>query len=368
MPKAGFVLMPVLPATPVAPPAATAQSAGKQVTTSKLTLLAVSLGSLLLMLLVALCSLSSGDYPLSWPAVINALLAAGSDTSTTSSTADFIVWQLRLPRLFVALLAGAALGVAGCIVQSVTRNPLASPCLLGVSSGAAFFIVLGIVCFELNSRSHLLFGIAGGGLAALCTFSLAWRSRLDPVQLVLAGMCMSLFFAAGITVLLLSDHADARSIYYWLTGSVANRSWLHVQLLAPLVLAGLLLAMLYARPLNVLQLDEQSASSLGIRPLRWRLVLGSIAVLLTAATVVVTGPLAFVGLIAPHLVRRLPGRLSGHHHRSLLPLSACAGALLVSAADLLARYQEVPVGILTVLLGGPLFVLLISHQQRCSRR
>ncbi len=334
---------------------------------NKPALLMVTLSNLLLILLVTLYSIRSGDYQLSWSEVISVLLAAGQDAPTTTNTADFIIWQLRLPRLLVALLAGAALGVAGCIVQSVTRNPLASPCLLGVSSGSAFFIVLGIVCFELDSRSHLLFGTLGGLLAAGCTFSLAWRSRLDPVQLVLAGMCMSLFFAAGITVLLLSEHADARAIYYWLAGSVANRSWLHVQLLAPLVLAGLLLSMLCARPLNVLLLDEQSASSLGVQPLYWRLLLGGIAVLLTAATVVVTGPLAFVGLIAPHLVRRLPGQQLNHNYRTLLPLSACSGALLVSAADLLARYQEVPVGILTVLLGGPLFVLLIHQQQRSSR-
>lgn len=308
-------------------------------------------------------SLMLGDFQLSATQVWRGLL------SSDASQSDFVVWQLRLPRLVLALLSGAALGMAGAIVQSITRNPLASPSLIGVSSGAAFAIVLSTIFFGFSNTGIVLFGTAGGLLAALLTFSIAWKTHLSPLHVTLAGMSISLFFAAGITLLLVAANSDSAGIYYWLAGSLANRTWQHVAQLYPFVLVGLLLGIACARPLNILMLDDVTSRSLGVPVKWWRLSLGFVAVLLTGATVAVAGPISFVGLIAPHLSRfyfnrqtASPMQNYGQDHKVLLPCSALVGATLVCCADLLAKYQEVPVGILCILFGGPLFVYLIRKQ------
>jgi iron complex transport system permease protein len=277
-------------------------------------------------------------------------------------TAVFIILELRLPRFICGVLAGAALGMAGTIVQSITRNPLASPSLMGVSSGAAFAIVVSITLFNFSNSSMLIFGTLGGFIAALLTFAIAWKTHLNPIHLTLAGMSISLFFMAGITVLLVSVSADINGIYYWLTGSLSNRTWQHVYQLLPYVMIGLVLGMSFARPLNLLMLDDFSSRSLGLPIHWWRLALGLVAVILTAATVAAAGPIAFIGLVSPHIVRlSIPNKVA-NNHRILLPLSALVGAALIAMADIVAKLQTIPVGILCILLGGPLFLYLIRKQ------
>jgi iron complex transport system permease protein len=326
------------------------------------TIIPFALLCIISILLAGAGSLLLGDFKLSAQEVVNGLMRS-QDTQ-----AGFVVWELRLPRFILGILAGASLGMAGTIVQSITRNPLASPSLMGVSSGAAFAIVFCSLFFELSNTGLLSFGSIGGMLAAMMTFSIAWKSHLNPIHLTLAGMSISLFFAAGITVLLVSANSDAAGIYYWLAGSLANRTWQHVFLLAPYVLAGLILGSAFHKPLNILMLDETTSRSLGVSIQWWRLLLGLIAVLLTAATVAVAGPISFIGLIAPHIVRfyfNSNTHLKGHaqNHKVLLPCSALVGAALICGADLLAKYQEVPVGILCILFGGPLFLYLIRKQK-----
>jgi iron complex transport system permease protein len=315
------------------------------------------------LLLTCIGSLALGDFQLSWHQVINGLLQPNLDTE------GFVVWELRLPRFLTGLLSGGALGMAGAIVQSITRNPLASPSLMGVSSGAAFTIVFSFVFFELSTTSTLMFGTFGGMIAAILTFSIAWKTHLNPIHLTLAGMSISLFFSAGITVLLISANSDTAGIYYWLAGSIANKTWQHVGQLYPYVVVGLVLGISFSRPLNLLMLDDITCRSLGVPIHWWRLMLGTIAVLLTAATVAVAGPISFIGLISPHLVRfyflsrkQADKKYYSNEHLLVLPCSALVGGLLVCCADLLAKYQEVPVGILSILLGGPLFVYLIRKQ------
>ncbi len=323
---------------------------------SRVQVLGLWLVTLIIILLAGAGSLAFGDFEFSLRELWVAL------TQPSAGVKRFVVFELRLPRYLIALLAGAALGVAGTIVQSITRNPLSSPSLLGVSSGAAFAIVASFVWFDFETSSRLLFGTAGGLLAAILTFSIAWKTHLSPIHLTLAGMSIALFFSAGITVLLVSAETDARGIYYWLAGSLANLTWLHVNQLLPFVLVVLPLSVCLARPLNMLMLEENVARSSGVAVHWWRLLLGMLAVVLTAATVSVTGPVSFVGLIAPHIVRLLIHCNAANEHKLLLPLSAMVGAALVSAADLLAKLQEVPVGILCILIGGPLFVCLIRKQ------
>ncbi len=340
------------------------------------------------MLLVpaSLASLAMGDTPLSYSQVVQAL---NDSTDSTDSFEAFIVQELRLPRLVTGLLAGAALGMAGALVQAITRNPLGTPDLMGVSAGASFAIVLGFVLLGLSPASLLALGTLGGFIAGLLTFAIAWKTHLNPIHLTLSGMSIALFFTAGITILLISADADANGIYYWLAGSLMNRTWQHVEQLYPFVGIGLILGILFSRPLNLLMLDDITSRSLGLPVQRWRLLLGFTAVVLTAATVAVAGPISFIGLVAPHIVKLAlklkslpdqtmqpeaqalkpiqPHKQTQDHkqtldHKIILPLSALTGATLVCLADWGAKFQEVPVGILCILLGGPLFVYLIRKQ------
>ncbi|ENO82523.1 FecCD family ABC transporter permease, partial [Thauera linaloolentis] len=321
-------------------------------------LAALLAGCALLLGLGAAGGLLLGEFALAPEALWHALAQGGDGTEA------FVVRELRLPRLLVGLLAGAALGMAGAIIQSITRNPLGEPSLMGVSAGAAFAMVAGMVWFDWPQSVMLACGTAGGVLAGLLTFAIAARTRLQPLYLTLTGMSINLFFAAAITLLLVSADIEANGIYYWLTGSLANRGWPHVHLLWPWVLPGLALAAASGRILDLLLLDEQVLHALGLRVGAWRLLFGLCAALLTAASVAATGPIAFIGLLAPHLVRLgLRPRGGALGHRRLLPLAALVGASLVCGADLIAKWREVPVGILCVLLGGPLLVYLIRRQE-----
>ncbi|WP_218884235.1 FecCD family ABC transporter permease [Burkholderia guangdongensis] len=278
------------------------------------------------------------------------------------SDATFVIRELRLPRLLTGMLAGGALGLAGAIVQAVTRNPLGEPGLLGVTAGAAFATVLCMTYLNLSTPAELVLGTAGGIVAATITLAIGMGARLDPLYLTLTGMSVNLFFAAAIILMLVCASVEVNGIYYWLTGSLINRTWDHVAMLWPWVMSGLALGLAFAGRLDALMLDEDMLAAVGMRVASWRLLFGIIAVLLTAATVAATGPITFVGLVAPHLVRfGLGARASGH--RVLLPLSAWVGASLVSAADLIAKWQEIPVGILCVLLGGPMLVYLIGKRE-----
>ncbi|AUJ72309.1 MULTISPECIES: FecCD family ABC transporter permease [unclassified Pseudoalteromonas] len=314
-----------------------------------------------MLLLSLLLSLTIGDYQLTLKEVWSVLI------NPSKSQASFVVWELRLPRLTLAIIAGTTLGIAGAIIQAVTQNELASPSLVGVSSGAALAIVLVLTFTGLSTYFQFIAGIFGGALAMSVTLWLSWKQKLEPVNLILSGLCVSLFCAAATTLLLISVSTDTRGLFYWLLGSVANRTWQHVSLLAPIALLGLILCALLARPLTVLQLDSDVVNSIGGSVKRWRIQTLTVAVVLTSATVAVTGPIAFVGLVAPHLCRTLLPKHLAYEYRYVLFGSALSGAVLVSMSDLLANYQEIPVGILCVLFGGPSLVWLIqSRYQQAS--
>lgn len=313
---------------------------------------------LCMLILSLLLSVSIGDYQLSLKELCSVLV------SPSESLASFVVWELRMPRLVLAMIAGAALGMAGAITQAVTQNELASPSLVGVSAGAALAIVLLLVFTSLSTHYHFIAAIFGGTIAMSITLWLSWQHKLAPVNLILSGLCVSLFCAAATTLLLISVSTDTRGLFYWLLGSVANRTWQHVSLLAPITLLGLVVCVFLARPLTVLQLDSEVAKSIGGQVQQWRIQALALAVVLTSATVSVTGPIAFVGLVAPHLCRTLLPKHLAYEYRYVLFGSALSGAVLVSVSDLLANYQEIPVGILCVLFGGPSLVWLIHTRYK----
>ena len=292
---------------------------------------------------------------------------AASALDARQRVVDTIVWQIRLPRVTLAALVGAALALAGAGFQGVFRNPLADPYLLGAASGAGFAAALAMLA---GGGLGLLGGVGvpaaaflGAGLTVAVVVLLARRGwTLPVVPMVLAGVVVGSCLAAGTSFLLLAAREQAASILTWLLGSLAFASWERVgSLLPPLLLAaiGLLAA---ARALDVLQLGERAAAQLGVHVEGLKLSVVAAATLATAAAVSVAGVIGFVGLVVPHAVRLA----LGPDHRRLLPIAALWGAGFMVLADLVARTviapAELPVGVVTALVGAPFFLVLLRSR------
>ncbi|WP_230461758.1 MULTISPECIES: FecCD family ABC transporter permease [Burkholderia cepacia complex] len=310
---------------------------------------------------VALASLCAGNLVLGPAAALDAL-ASGGDTPAAQ-----IVHALRLPRFIAALLVGASLAVAGALMQGITRNPLADPTLTGVVSGAALAVVGATVLAPALPAGALPFvALIGGGGAATLTFALAWRARLSPLRLSLAGTTIAALGSAGIISLMIAAGPQAGPLFYWLAGGLSGVGWQQVAMVAPWTVAGLTAAFAGARVLDTLALGDEAAQSVGLDLLRWRVIFGGIAVALSASVVAMAGPVGFVGLCVPHLARLA---LGGGYRRTLVATSL-AGALLVAAADLVARTvaapRELPVGFLTALVATPLLIAMIRRDEGAS--
>jgi len=282
--------------------------------------------------------------------------------------ARLILWELRLPRLLLGLLAGAALGLAGAVLQGLTRNPLAEPGLIGVSSGASLGAVIAIYS-GLGSAFALavpLFGLGGALLGTVLTLALGGAGGM--LSLILAGAAVSGLLLAGTALVLnlAPNPYAAYEISHWMLGSLADRSWSQLGLAAPFVLLGMAILLGTGGALDALSLGELQAASLGVdlRSLRRRVVAGT--ALAVGAATAVTGTIGFIGLLAPHLVRGA----AGHSPRRALLPSTLMGALLLLVADLIARLlplqQELQLGVLTGLVGSPFFLWLVWRMQRES--
>ncbi|SNT60405.1 iron complex transport system permease protein [Asanoa hainanensis] len=280
---------------------------------------------------------------------------------------DSIVWELRLPRVLLAALVGAGLAVCGAVLQALTRNPLADPFLLGISSGASTgavaVLVLGIRIG--TGPVDLATGAFAGSVAAFAAvLALAGRRAAEPTRIVLAGVAVSQLFSAVTSLIVISDaHTqDTRSITFWLLGSLTAASWTAVTLCAAVAGAGLLVCWAAATALDAFAFGTDAARSLGFSPGRTRLLLFGVTALVAATLVAASGAIGFVGLTVPHAVRFVVGA----RHRSLLPACAVVGAIFLVWADTAARTafapQELPVGVLTALLGVPVFALVMRRR------
>lgn len=306
----------------------------------------------LVALLVA--SVAVGSVTLPFAAVLHAL------AGVREADAHLIVLDLRVPRTVAGLVAGACLGVSGVLLQGATRNPLASPSLLGITAGGGFAVVVGVAFLGLPPAMAVWAAFAGGAAAATLALTLASTGRdgLSPVRLALSGAIVSALLAAWTAALLAVDQRTADEVRHWLAGSLAGRDAAAVGPLLPVVAVALVGAWLLARPLDALALGDETAIGLGQHPTRTRLVAGAVAVLLSAVAVALAGPIAFVGLAVPHLARGLVGS----DHRPVLTLSVILGPVVLLAADIvgrvIARPTEVQAGVLTALLGAPFLVRL----------
>jgi iron complex transport system permease protein len=283
-----------------------------------------------------------------------------------ASLAGVIVWQLRLPRAASAALVGAALALAGSVLQGVFQNPLTDPYVVGSASGAAFGATLSLLLAPAALAVYVLpVGAFAGALAAVFT-ALAVSARSlgrSAVTLLLVGYALSVILGAAISLLLILQRQNLQQIFFWELGSLAAATWQPLRLAAPLLLLGGLLAFAFRYELDALSLGEADARAMGVDVARVRLVLVAAASLLTAVAVAVAGIVGFVGLVAPHAMRRLVGPA----HRRLLPAALLAGAAFLVAADTAARsipaVGEVPLGVVTALIGGPLFVYLVARRR-----
>ncbi|MCL6450639.1 MAG: iron chelate uptake ABC transporter family permease subunit [Acetobacteraceae bacterium] len=281
---------------------------------------------------------------------------------------EAIVWEIRLPRVTQGAAVGAALGLAGAALQGMFRNPMADPYVLGISSGAALgaalAMIVGLQVRFLGLTAVPLLALLGA-LASICLVYHLARSGggLPTVSLLLAGVSVGTVLAAVVALLMVLAHEQMERIVFWLMGGLASSRWDQMLAVSPYLALGAALLLLRARDLNLLLLGEESARHLGVevdRAKAW--VLGG-ASLVTAAAVSVSGSIAFVGLLVPHIARLLVGP----DHRDLLPASALAGAALLVLSDLVARVAvapaELPVGVVTALLGGPFFLYLLRRSR-----
>lgn len=280
----------------------------------------------------------------------------------TSDLAHLIVRTVRLPRVLAGVLVGCGLGASGAIMQGVTRNPLASPGLLGINAGASLALVLGISVLGSPSLSvYALLALTGAGAAAAVVYGLAsfGRGGVTPVRLTLAGVIFSSFTAACVTSILTLDEGTFDRIRYWTVGSLTGRDSEVVSAMTPMVLAGLAIALVLASHITTLSLGEGIASGLGQQTGRVKAVSALAVVLLAGGAVGIAGPVGFVGFVVPHVARWFVGA----DYRWVIPYSAVLGAILVTISDAAGRVVlsplEIPVGVMCALVGGPFFVYTI---------
>ncbi len=284
-----------------------------------------------------------------------------------SATTDMIVTGIRLPRILLAGMAGAALGVAGATYQGLFRNPLADPYLIGVAQGAALGAVLGFLAPWTFFGGYLIpiLAFLGALVSVSVVYLIARVGKTLPVTtLILAGVAVGSFFVSIISYITITSADKMPGILSWLMGKFSLANWEQVGLIAPYLVVGLAVIFIFARALNVMQLDEEQAEQLGINVERTKLILIAASTLITAAAVCFVGTIGFVGIIIPHAVRLI----WGPDHRTLLPLSALSGAILLILADTASRTlispTEIPVGVITAFLGAPFFLFLLRRKKK----
>ncbi len=318
---------------------------------SCLMLILISLG-------VALFSLRSGAVTLDFAQVFNAL------TGSAPRNITMVVTEWRLPRVMMALLVGAALGISGAIFQSLMRNPLGSPDVMGFNTGAWSGVLVAMVLFGQHLTAITLAAMAGGILTSLIVWALAWRDGIETFRLIIIGIGMRAMLMAFNTWLLLQASLETSlSAGLWFAGSLNGLTWAKTLPAAPLILLMFICALLLVKRMRLLEMGDDSACALGVSVERSRLLLMLVAVVLTAAATAIAGPISFIALVAPHIARRLSGTA-----RWGLTQSALCGSLLLLAADLCAQQlfmpYQLPVGVVTVSLGGIYLIVLLVQESR----
>ena len=332
-------------------PAAAGTGAGRQL---RRCLAALALLTVLAVV-AALCSIAFGSRIVGFEEIVGGLTGSRSDIGA-------LVVAERVPRTVVALVAGAALGVSGALMQAVTRNPIADPGILGVNTGASLAILIGVAFLGISGASQFLwFALIGAAVTAVLVYTIGslGPGGPTPVKLALAGVATSAALSCVISAVMLPLAQGLDDYRFWQMGSLGRGTWSSLTTIAPFLAVATLLAVLVASPLNSLALGEEMAIGLGVNVTRTRLAAAGAGVLLCSAVTAVVGPIGFVGLMVPHTVRML----CGPDHRWLLPLSALCGADLLTLSDVLGRIVSrpsaaLPVAVVTAFVGAPILIMI----------
>jgi iron complex transport system permease protein len=311
--------------------------------------------SIALFIVCVIASLAFGARWLTIPELLEGLKMQQTDSITAN------ILEKRWLRTLFGLCCGAALGIAGVLMQSVTRNPLADPSILGVNTGAALFVVCGMAFLQISSpREYIWFALSGAMFTAIFVFGIGslGRGGATPLKLVLAGAATTAALSSLITAVMIPRTFVMNQFRYWQVGSVGAGTWDSISLLLPFLAIGALVAIFCAPGLNALALGDEAARGLGVKTGLLRLVAAFAGVVLCGATTAVAGPIAFVGLLATHVIRLL----LGPDLRLMIPMSALSGAVILTGSDVIGRIigspGELEVGVVTAFVGAPLLILL----------
>ncbi|WP_066188128.1 FecCD family ABC transporter permease [Gracilibacillus timonensis] len=310
----------------------------------------------ILLIFSFLASISTGQTVITFSETLEALFHYDA-----VNTEHVIVHTSRLTRAVIAMVIGSSLALAGALMQALTKNPLAAPDILGINAGAIFFIVFSVTFFSLDSLVHFMWiAFIGAGLAGVSVYSLGaiGNNSLSSIKIVLAGSAISALFISFTQGLLVIDEQRLQSVLFWLAGSVAGREMDMLLPILPFLCAGWMTALLLGGSVNILLSGEDVAKGLGQKVWLIKILIGIVVVLLAGGSVAIGGAIGFIGLIVPHIARGL----IGPDHRWLLPLSAILGASLLLLSDVVARIvimpQEVPIGVMTAMIGTPFFIYI----------
>lgn len=305
---------------------------------------------------LVIVSIAIGSARYSFMEVVKALFSSEASTTRT------VVLNLRLPRVVLALLIGAALSAAGALLQAVMRNPLADPGTIGVSAGAGTAAITVLLIFPNLTLSLPLFAFVGAALACVLIYVMAWKSGVDPVRIILSGVAINSVLGGYNSLLQLMNSDNLSGVLAFMNGSLSGMSWVHVRTMVIYAVLGLGLSFLCIRHANALQLGDEMAKNLGIRVNASRICLSAVSAFLAASTVSVVGMIGFVGLVVPHISRMLVGS----DYKVMLPTCILLGGSTLLLADTVGRTivpgMEIPVGIVMSVAGGPFFLYMLRKR------
>ena len=317
--------------------------------------LIIVIGAIALLLLLAILS-TVGTVNLELKEIISALINNDNKMVTT------IVYKMRLPRNILAAIVGANLAVAGVLLQSVMKNPLADPGITGVSTGASVAAIIILLLLPQYTGILPLIAFIGGAFACILVFIMAYKNGIKPGRIVLAGVAVNAILGGVISFLSTMYSDRIQSAVLWLNGSLATKTWVHVEMLFIYSIIGLIISLFLIRSANILQLGDDAATNLGVNANYSRLIICSVAVFLAAISTSVVGVISFVGLIVPHIARMI----MGSDHKYTIPFSMVLGGMVLLVADTLGRTIggaiEIPVGVIMSIFGGPFFLYLLRKR------
>ncbi|TDL73905.1 iron ABC transporter permease [Rhodococcus qingshengii] len=311
--------------------------------------------AIILLLFLMAASIVYGYTDTTWKMAIEAL------TNFNGSNEHIVIQSVRIPRAFIAAAVGASLAISGVLMQTVTKNPLASPDIFGVNAGAGVAVVIAVTVFSVGSLQLFTWlSFAGAAVAAISVYAVGsvGREGLTPMKLTLAGAAMTALFASITQGILVLNEAALEQVLFWLAGSVAGRNLENLIAVLPYLVVGWIASLVIAAKMNVLSMGEDVAKGLGLNTALLKIIIGIVVILLSGGAVAVAGPIGFIGIVVPHLTRSIVGI----DHRWVIPFSGLLGGVLLLVADIASRYilmpQEVPVGVMTAIVGTPFFIYI----------